>query len=370
VNAFTSAMDPASTAYYGLRTFRLITHFTKLGFMFMSGLVLAMNYYDNHNWPKFLKKRFNGTIWTYLIWTFILFALPLGLGISNFSGNFFLEYLGHLLHGDLHYMYYLLVTMQLYLIFPGIVWLFHRFSNGHKQILAISFVLQLLMVTVIKYKIWNLDTSNWLYWFHVYSINVITYQFFFIFGTFASQHYNELYHFIKQHIRKIVSAFGILAIGCFVYYRVLNEAILGLGSSHARSSNQPYMVLYGTAAILVVFWIGKRYAAWRERGMPAIVEKLFTNGAKISFGIYLDQIIGLLVLQWLLSLTNLSDWMLLALLPVGWLFVICVSYAIAWFFYKVPPLGFMIGRPQIHFSDIRIWITNLSQKKVSDSDIE
>lgn len=370
VNAFTSAMDANSLAYYALRNMRLVTHFTKMGFMFMSGLVLAMNYYENRNWPRFLKKRFNGSIWTYFIWTFILFALPLTLGIASLSGNFFIEYLGHLLHGDLHYLYYLLVTMQLYLIFPGIVWLFHRWPNDHKKILILSFIFQIGMTVIIKYKIWTMDTSQWPYWFHVYSINVITYQFYFVFGTYASQHYEALYGFVRQHIRAIATLFGGLALGTFSYYHLFNQEFLDLGATHARSSNQPYMVLFGTVGILFVFWIGKRYAAWRERGMPPLIERMFTNGAKISFGMYLDQIIGLLLLQWLLSLTPLSNWALLALLPIGWLFVVGFSFAIAWFFYKVPPLGFMIGRPQIRLAELKNWLTNVNRKKIANSDNE
>lgn len=370
VNVFTDAMNSDSSAYYGLISVRMMVHFSRMGFMFMSGLVLTMHYYDNHNWLGFLKKRFNGSIWTYFIWTFIIFTLPMIVGMSSVSNNLLAKYVEHLLQGDLYYMYYLLVTLQLYLVFPIIVWLFHCWPNAHNRILVISFVFQLALTTLIKYKLWYVDTSSWPYWFHAYSINVIAYQFFFIFGAYTSQHYEAINTFIHEHIRTITIIFIILSLGTIAYYRILNQNILGLSSDHAHSANQPYMMVFDTVAIPLVFWIGKQYAAWRKRGMPQILERLISTGAKISFGIYLDQIVGLLLLEWLLKLANLSDWMLLILLPVGWLFVIMVSFIIAWFFYKVPPLGFMIGRPQVHFKDIKKWFTNFHHTTVTDSDIE
>lgn len=53
--------------YYTVESIRLIFHFTRMGFLFMSGLVLMLNYYHRNDWGTFMKKRYNGSIWPYLI---------------------------------------------------------------------------------------------------------------------------------------------------------------------------------------------------------------------------------------------------------------------------------------------------------------
>lgn len=364
VNIFTSAMNSTSMSYDDLRSIRLMIHFSRMGFMFMSGLVLTMNYYNNHNWHSFWKKRFNGSIWTYLIWNLIIFSLSIFFGVMHAPHHFLITYVGHLFQGDLQYMYYLLVTMQLYLVFPIITWLFHKWPNHHKQLLVISFIVQLALTSLIKYKLWYVDTSHWPYWFHAYSINVFTYQFFFIFGAYASQHYNELTKFVNKHIKIISIIFAGLSLGTIPFYRILNLGILQLNSDHARSAYQPYLMVFDTMAILFIFWLGKRYASWRATHPAALFSRVIGTGAKISFGIYLDQIIGLLLLEWVLAQLSLPDLLLLLLVPIGWLFVLAISFIIAWIFYKVSPFGFLIGRPQLHWRDInKFWRYRTSEKE-------
>ncbi|WP_054735914.1 hypothetical protein [Secundilactobacillus similis] len=35
----------------------------------------------------------------------------------------------------------------------------------------------------------------------------------------------------------------------------------------ATTPHQPYMFIYDTMMIVLVFWLGKQYASWREHGM-------------------------------------------------------------------------------------------------------
>ncbi|WP_369396135.1 hypothetical protein [Paucilactobacillus hokkaidonensis] len=93
--------------------------------------------------------------------------------VSDISyASFSNHYLTAIIHGSSFYMYYLLVTLQLYLVFPGIVWLFKKWPNAHKRIVVISFFVQIILVSLIKFKFANMDTGSWPYWFKSYSINV------------------------------------------------------------------------------------------------------------------------------------------------------------------------------------------------------
>lgn len=52
-----------------LEATHLILHFTRMGFMFMSGLVLTLNYYNREpHWVTFWKKRFSSSGIPYLAW--------------------------------------------------------------------------------------------------------------------------------------------------------------------------------------------------------------------------------------------------------------------------------------------------------------
>ncbi|WP_225363094.1 hypothetical protein [Secundilactobacillus paracollinoides] len=98
--------------------------------------------------------------------------------------------------------------------------------------------------------------------------------------------------------------------------------------------------------ITVIFFVGKQYAAWREHGMPGWLDRLIQRFAKVSFGMYLNQIIGLTLLKIGLSHLAVSDLTLMFLIPVGYLFVLGYSFTLAWLCYKVWPLGIFVGRPQ------------------------
>ncbi len=347
--AFTQSMTDANGwAHMLLLSTHLTIHFTRMGFMFMTGLVLTLNYYHKDDWPNFFKKRFSGSGWPYLLWNFILMVFALIVGAPGFSLNHFVStYASAILHGDQFYMYYILVTLQLYLLFPLLVWLFKRLEDHHGTIVVVSFLIQLALMFGIKYGLPHIDRSSWLWWFRAYGVNVFTYQFYFIFGAFTSLHYDQMVAFIKHHAKAIGGITLALGLGTVAYY-FWNRNVLGLSHTSAVSPHQPYMLVYDTMMIIFVFGIGKLYDRSRTHSIPNWLDRFIKNGAKVSFGIYLDQTIGLAFLRWLLSFTALPDWGYLLLIPVGYVIVIGMSFGIAWFCYKVAPFGILIGRPQIH----------------------
>ena len=122
-----------------------------------------------------------------------------------------------------------------------------------------------------------------------------------------------------------------------------------LDADHALSLHQPYIACYDTVMLWVIYWIGKKYAQYRAKyGFPKWLEISTKNLVKVSYGLYLNQTIGLLCIRYLLKSLQLSNLLLAFLIPVGWILVILISFLIAWACYKIPPFGFLIGRPNIH----------------------
>ncbi|MTV81233.1 acyltransferase family protein [Lactobacillus sp. CRM56-3] len=348
-SSLTRMVDKNGWPYMTLISTHLMLHFTRMGFMFMTGLVLTLSYYNRNAWPTFFKKRFAGSGWPYLLWNFLLlfammlFSDPHLANLSVFSQT----YWDAIIHGDRFYLYYILITLQLYVIFPLIVKLF-KTVNHHRLILVSSFFIQMMLMFLIKYWVSRIDRSHWLWWFNNYGDNVFTYQFYFIFGAYTMLHYQEVSAWIQKHIKAIALITIGLGLGTIPYFLWYNESVLGLSEGQSVSPHQPYMLVYDTMMIILVFWLGRKYAYWRQHGIWQWAETLIKNGALISFGIYLDQELGLNILDRALMLIKAPDWAFFWALPISYLFVIGVSFIVAWFCYKVPPFGILIGRPQWH----------------------
>lgn len=340
---FEYAMANGSNSQFFLQTTHLILHFTRMGFMFMTGLVLVLNYYNRkNNWLTFWRKRYVSVGIPYLFWNGIFVLGTMIISNAAFANGNFWQNFGHaVLYGDSFYMYYILVTFQLYLVFPLIVKLFHRFD--HSRILLVSAVVQLVLLFGIKYGLPHFDTSNWWYLFRDYGANVLVYQFYFIFGAFVAIHYQQVDQFIKRHAKSIGWTALTLALGTVgLYFFDMN--ILHLTLNKTMEIHQPYIMIYDIAMIVFVFWIGRRYAYWREHGLNPLIDRFIHAGAKVSFGIYLVQTIPLTLLAFGLSRITLPSWGYLILLPLGYIAVAGVAFLISWFCYKLYPLSILIGR--------------------------
>lgn len=334
----------ASTA---LLATHLMIHFTRMGFMFMTGLVLT-TVYDSRkrNWPLFFKKRFTTVGIPYVLWNTLLMIGSILLGIGGFTiANFWPDYLSAILHGDQFYLYYVLVTLQLYLLFPAMLWLFKKTEGHHGALALASFGLQLLIVAGIKYGLPHIDTSGWLWWFRAYGVNVFTYQFFFISGGLFSLHAKAVKTWLLNHQPLIGISTLLLSLGTIGLY-VFNQQILGMAHSAAVSPHQPYMLVYDVVMIVFVALLGQKYASWHAKHPTHWFARLVGNGAQVSFGVYLCQTIALSLLSGVLELMHLSNLTLMLLLPLGYLGILGVSFGMAWFCYKVSPFGWLIGRPQ------------------------
>ncbi|MFC6259922.1 acyltransferase [Levilactobacillus fujinensis] len=346
--AFESRLEDTSTSQLLLEATHLALHFTRMGFMFMTGLVLVLNYYHrDHHWLKFWKKRYLGAGVPYIGWNAII-MLVATLAAGPLVWPAYWSHLGDaLLKGNEYYMYYIVVTFQLYLLFPLIVKLFKRFANQHALILGISFVLQLLLVVGIKYWLPHVDTTNWWYLFKDYGVNVLVYQFYFIAGGLVAVHYDAVVAWVNQHHRLLGWGTLGLSIGTVALY-FGDKNILHLSAAATFSVHQPFIFIYDVVIILFVFWLGLQYVTARQGRLPEWIDRLIQAFSKVSFGIYLTQSLPIFLLYGILGRVNAPAWVVLAALPLGYLLVAGGALGISWFCYKVPPFGILIGRPNWH----------------------
>lgn len=349
--AFKNNLTDGSLSRLFIESTHLSLHFTRMGFMFMTGLVLVLNYYNRDpHWIKFWRKRYINVGVPYISWNaIIMWFTTITAGTALLWPKYFSDLLDAVIHGDRYYMYYIIVTFQLYLVFPLLVYLFKKFSKHHFAILVISAVLQLLLVIGIKYWLPGVDRSSWWYLFREYGMNILVYQFYFVAGAYVAIHYKQVDAFIEKNHKIIGWSTLALAISTILLF-FGDKNILHLSDGATASIHQPLIFIYDTFMIAFVFWIGRQYAHARLNGLPQWIDRMVHNMAKVSFGIYLVQTIPMTFLYGILSVIKVPTFVMLLLLPLGYVFVLGGAFLISWFCYKIPPFGFLIGRPQWHLT--------------------
>lgn len=369
--AFKNNVGSGSGSELFLEATHLALHFTRMGFMFMTGLVLVLNYYNKEqHWFKFWKKRYISVGIPYIGWNAILmWFATITAGIAINWPNYFKNLFDAIIHGNKYYMYYILVTFQLYLIFPLLVYMFKKLKNHHVAILVASAIIQLLLVIGIKYWLPGVDRDSWRYLFRAYGMNILVYQFYFIAGAFVAIHYDEVDRFIEKNHRVIGWSTLVLALGTVALF-FGNLKILKLSMGATESIHQPFIFIYDTFMIAFVFWIGRQYAKAREKNFPHWLDRIVKNMSTVSFGIYLTQTIPITLLYGILSVIKLPSIVTLLLLPVGYAFVLGSAFLISWFCYKVPPFGVLIGRPQWHLSKAKKEVEGVKENVKNNKSIK
>lgn len=335
--------DPTSLTYQIFGGLHASFHFTRTSFMFVSGLVL---FFSLSHRPvsllKFWRKRFWLIGIPYLAWNLVYLMLH---GQSPLTLTFYQQLGPHLLHGDLGYLYYVLVTMQLYLIIPPLFkWLQHN-QRYHRVILYSSFWCQILITLLIKFVIPHLDTSHWPYLLSHYGVFVGTYQFYFIAGAITCLNYQELTEWLDSHGPKLIHLLWIAVPAIWLYY-YYDRFILHLGDIASKSVHQPLFVLYACLFILIILYLGRRWAAHRLEPHWRWFSKWVALGAQLSFGIYLAQPIAITGFKWFLANTHLSTLALILITPIALLVIYGLSFGIAYLCYQTPYLAYCIGRPK------------------------
>jgi peptidoglycan/LPS O-acetylase OafA/YrhL len=305
---------PAASAATGAAL--LVTHVTRFAFMFISSamLVYAYPHLPGHRLRAFWRRRLPAVVIPYLTWTGLYFALdglrPPGLppelrpegGLSPDLGAS-LAHLGQLLAVGYFQLYYLLILLEFYLVYPAFLWLLRRTAGHHRRLLAASVGLELVSTSLVHWGLlpaWLLGGgANKELW---------NYQLYLIAGGVLAWHYQRVHAWLRVHWRLVLGATGAtagLAEGWFLLSRI--AAFGGLAGQSGDEPFQPvviplYLGLIASAYLLAVALADAR----RSARLRAAVRTAAAN----SYGIYLSHavvLVLLVVLGWS-QLTNVVPW--------------------------------------------------------------
>jgi peptidoglycan/LPS O-acetylase OafA/YrhL len=253
----------------------ILLHFTREVFFALTGFVLTFGYL-RHPRPmrKFWPRRFLLVGVPYLVWTFI-YCVVSQIG-HPFDLGAFLAHLGlAALTGTAYYhLYFLLVTMQIYLLFPLLIRLVILTRRWHWLVLVIAFAVQLTTSGLDAY------APGSLHWLNIVS-NVIDYQAFIIGGAIAADHVTAVMAFVRTHRRGIaIATVASAAITVAVYYVQL---AVGFSASRAATAYQPVVILWSVVAGVALMALG----AWWVDRRPDAHHRTLDYLSDRSFGVFL-----------------------------------------------------------------------------------
>ncbi len=323
-----------------------VFHTSRELFFLLTALVLTYNYGHRGQvrWPRFWRRRYWLVAPAYVAWSLIYYAAD-GSGRGSFPGAFWHD----LLHASARYhLYFLLVTMQVYALFPVLRWVLRKTAGHHVALFVAACVYQLALTAALQhYPVRSGPVVGWLnaagsgIWLESYLLYVVG-------GALAGWHFDQVCAFTRRYYQPVtvalVAGSGVVA-GVGTY---LAEIYLGGATPGAASAVfQPVVVVEALAFGWALLAAGLR---WSDRGAPH--RKFFAAGSASSFGIYLAHP---LVLQGLLALASVSGVLaavrgapaaleVLALLAVAVPLVYGVSWVIASAARRTPLSLMLTGR--------------------------
>ncbi|MBT2503231.1 acyltransferase [Curtobacterium sp. ISL-83] len=318
-----------------------LLHFTRLVFFSLTAFVLVYSYtLRPRPMAQFWPKRFLLVGVPYLAWS-VVYVVASWLHSSTRRGDVpdlvRTAAEGIVTGTSWYHLYFLLVTMQVYLLLPVIVWLVRRTRGHHVATLAVTLVVQLVVFAAYAY---FPDSVAWL---HGYQEQFFfSYVFFIVSGAIAADHAESFLQFIRVHRRAVL--WGFVGVGALTLGVWALQVGAGLSLSAAGTALQPMQVIWSTAVFVGFLAIGARWADRRRPGSP--LARFIDYGSDRSFGIFLAHPFMIWILlygdSWLEAAVP-RPWLTL----VTYLLVLVLSVAATELFRWTPLSVPLTGRPSL-----------------------
>jgi peptidoglycan/LPS O-acetylase OafA/YrhL len=294
-----------------------LLHVTREAFLFISACMIAYSFRDvlHFELRPYWRRRFTSVGIPYLCWTLIYFLITLHGTTGSVASR--LDHLAYLVGTGYYQLYFLVVLLEFYAVFPLLLILLRRTVGHHGLLLAVSGVLQVLIVSLMHWGV----LPHWMRGFWA-TREVTSYQFYLIGGMVVAFHLDEVHRWICAHVRLVLGltlASAALAEGW--YYLAVYHVVSWLGSS--SDPFQPVVIPWNVGAIASIYLLGVWLVA-RQRSPRT--RALTTMGSDDSYGIYLSQLVFITALGWCgwRELNAYMPWPILSLITVLIVFTACV----------------------------------------------
>lgn len=342
VLAFTTFLNSSQVGNEIQNAVVVAFHFTREVFMFVTAFALVYVYNGKHvSLLQFWRKRALGVVLPYVFWSEVYILVNVGF-VS--PGAFLRTSVFDILTGNASYqLYYILLTMQLYLVFPLFLACIRLCARHPWITLTTSFVLQVLFFYVDFHTIQTKTTPFWLTISGFQDRFFLTYQFYFILGGLTALYFQQVRAFVLRHGRLIAIVFIVALTSLWLHFAFqVNSYKESVG--YATSVLQPVMVFYSLAIIFFALWLACRWVSRANVGERPSGYRFWHTLSDASFGVYLIHALILTqLLRWLVPALPTS-WFEPLRVFLTWFLVAGGSVAISALLVKIPVLSRLVGR--------------------------
>ena len=296
----------------------LLLHVSREGFFFVSACMLTYAYADlgRPGLRRFYWRRCLSVVIPYSCWTVIyfLYLLPTAHYASLAAA---LRHLAALAYTGYYQLYFLLVIMQFYLVFPLVLMLLRRTRGHHGRLIAAAALAQ-VMITIGMH--WQILPSLMIRYGQQ---DALSYLLYLIGGGVVAFHLDEVNAWVCGHARLIGAltvAAAVAAEGVYFLAQHGVTTVLGSGSDPFQPSVIPFNVGAITCGYLAGVALVRPRRSRRTRAMVR-------SGSDNAYGIYLSQMVFITALTWLgwERLNSTVPWPLLCVATVVIVYLGCIA---------------------------------------------
>jgi peptidoglycan/LPS O-acetylase OafA/YrhL len=267
----------------------LLLHVSREGFFFVSSCMLTYAYagLNRSQLGRFYWRRFLSVGIPYLCWSVIyfLFRLPTSHYASvtaAFRGLALMVATGY------YQLYFLLVIMQFYLVFPLVLMLLRRTRGHHGLVVACAVLAQVAIAIGLHWQLFPAVMVKF------GQQDALSYLLYLTGGCVVAFHLDEVHAWACAHARLIVAltvAAALAAEG--VYFLAANGVTTVLGSGN--DPFQPSVIPFNIGAVTCGYLAGVALVRpQRSRRVRAAVR----SGSDNAYGIYLSHMLFITTLTW------------------------------------------------------------------------
>ncbi|HEY1653042.1 MAG TPA: acyltransferase [Acidimicrobiales bacterium] len=301
----------------------MLLHFSRTAFFFLTAFLLT---YAEIKRPRpvtsFWRQRLVEIGIPFLIWTGIYWVFTMIVGGSW-------DQAGSLLWNDLvfgyYQLYFVVVLLQLYLVFPLLLRLVRR-STHHVALMVASGLFALALAADLHYtQYFGVvgDATRTIGSVWPWARDPITYQEQFVAGVLVALHFDDVRRFVERRWRQVMALGVVVGVVATMWYLIADWT--GAGTGRASDLYQPVAFLWFTAAVAALecgTWVWYRRQV-RRAAEPRRWPRLFTAEylAGLTGGIFFSHVLFLNLLRSALGDSGIAK-------HLGWAGLVAVTFVL------------------------------------------